>query len=123
MSDLIILYGGHVYHVIYRPDESEPMIWSSHDEVQQKLDEYRKMPKLDRLKKIVNKETYLKFNKKVELLGFKPFGSGAIKMGLPHVSSIGSSNIFGAFGNDIWMGSKGKFSGVGKAFGPLKWKI
>ncbi|MBA0771382.1 hypothetical protein Gotri_019851 [Gossypium trilobum] len=59
-SDLIILYGGHVYHVIYRPDESEPMIWSSHDEVQQKLDEYRKTPKLDRLKKMVNKETYLK---------------------------------------------------------------
>ncbi|MFQ6635795.1 hypothetical protein Gotur_012148, partial [Gossypium turneri] len=59
-SDLIILYGGHVYHVIYRPDESEPMIWSSHDEVQQKLDEYRKTPKLDCLKKMVNKETYLK---------------------------------------------------------------
>ncbi|KAK5787299.1 hypothetical protein PVK06_041953 [Gossypium arboreum] len=43
-----------------RPDESELMIWSSHDEVQQILDEYRKKPKLDHLKKMVNKETYLK---------------------------------------------------------------
>ncbi|KAA3472042.1 MADS-box transcription factor PHERES 1-like [Gossypium australe] len=43
-----------------RPDESELMIWPSHDEVQQMLDEYRKTPKLDHLKKMVNKETYLK---------------------------------------------------------------
>ncbi|MFQ6635793.1 hypothetical protein Gotur_012147, partial [Gossypium turneri] len=53
-SELIIHYGGHVYQVIYRPDESEPMIWSSHDEVQQILDKYRLMPKLDRSKKMVN---------------------------------------------------------------------
>ncbi|TYH47218.1 hypothetical protein ES332_D11G396400v1 [Gossypium tomentosum] len=53
-SELIIHYGGHVYQVIYRPDESEPMIWSSHDEVQHLLDEYSKTPKLDCSKKTVN---------------------------------------------------------------------
>ncbi|KAH1084388.1 hypothetical protein J1N35_024149 [Gossypium stocksii] len=42
------------------PDESEPMLWLTHDEVQQILDEYKKTPKLDCSKKMVNKETYLK---------------------------------------------------------------
>ncbi|KAG4123532.1 hypothetical protein ERO13_D11G332650v2 [Gossypium hirsutum] len=54
MSELTILYGGNTYHVIYYPDESELILWSSHNEVQQKLDEYRKTHKLDQLKKMVN---------------------------------------------------------------------
>ncbi|MBA0833344.1 hypothetical protein Goarm_017665, partial [Gossypium armourianum] len=44
-------------------------------------------------------------------MGFNPFGGGAIKIGLLHVSTIRSSNIFGAFGNDIGMRGKGEFRG------------
>ncbi|KAK5787301.1 hypothetical protein PVK06_041955 [Gossypium arboreum] len=51
------------------------------------------------------------------LLGFTPFGGGAIEMELPHVSTIGSNIIFGAFGNNIEMGGRGKFRGSGKRFG------
>ncbi|MFQ6635791.1 hypothetical protein Gotur_010418 [Gossypium turneri] len=58
-----------------------------------------------------------------QLLGFKPFGSGAIENGLPRGSTIGSSTIFGAFGNNIRMGGNGEFRGAGKSFGLLKWKI
>ncbi|MBA0861693.1 hypothetical protein Goshw_030448, partial [Gossypium schwendimanii] len=48
-----------------------------------------------------------------QLLGFTPFGGGTIEMELPHVSTIGSNNIFGAFGNNIEMGGRGKFRGIG----------
>ncbi|KAH1084387.1 hypothetical protein J1N35_024148 [Gossypium stocksii] len=54
MSELTIFYGGNTYHVIYSPDESELIVWSPHDEVQQKLDEYKKTHKLGQLKKMVN---------------------------------------------------------------------
>ncbi|MBA0619518.1 hypothetical protein Godav_028679 [Gossypium davidsonii] len=185
MSELTILYGGNTYHVIYCPDESELILWSSHSEVQQKLDEYRKTHKLDQLKKMLRKlqrrnnevemdhlmhqfeqgKGFDEFNNEhtigdivaqdnlgllpghtlggksdvgvplygylrgtttdmgQQLLDFKPFGSGAIENGLPRGSTIGSSTIFGAFGNNIRMGGNGEFRGAGMSFGLLKWKI
>ncbi|MBA0742850.1 hypothetical protein Gogos_015865, partial [Gossypium gossypioides] len=48
-----------------------------------------------------------------QLLGFTPFGGGAIETELPHVSTIGSNNIFRAFGNNIKMRGRGEFRGAG----------
>lgn len=251
MSELTTLCGIRACLIIYSPNESEPVVWPSHAEVQQQLKEYWKMPEIDRLKKMVNQEIYLKekitkakeqlkklqrrnnevemghllrqiaqgkrideFNngelhgliwlveekmgeiqKRMEffhklpngdptaqtsgdghkplmlgqrfinmvnnnehtfgdivtqdhlgllpghtlggnsnvgvplygdlsgtttdmgqqLLGFRPYGGDATEMGLPHGSTIGSNNIFGAFGNDIRMGGH-PFEHIGSSY-------
>ncbi|MBA0742848.1 hypothetical protein Gogos_015863 [Gossypium gossypioides] len=89
MSELTILYGGNTYHVIYCPDESELILWSSHNEVQQKLDEYRKTHKLDQLKKMIKQLRKLQMrNNEVEMdhlmhqfeqgKGFDEFNNGEL---------------------------------------------
>ncbi|KAK9016441.1 hypothetical protein V6N11_078941 [Hibiscus sabdariffa] len=47
--------------------------------------------------------------------GFRPHGGGATNMGLPHGSTVGSSSIFGAFGNGIGMGQQYPFQHIGSS--------
>ncbi|XVF55881.1 hypothetical protein PTKIN_Ptkin06aG0072000 [Pterospermum kingtungense] len=60
VSELTTLCGTQACVIIYSPDESEPMVWPSHAEVQRQLEEFQKMPELERLKKMMNQETYVR---------------------------------------------------------------
>ncbi|XWS59365.1 hypothetical protein CRYUN_Cryun08bG0115200 [Craigia yunnanensis] len=60
VSELATLCGTEACLIIYSPDESEPLVWPSHAEVQRQLEEFQKMSELERLKKMTNQETYLR---------------------------------------------------------------
>ncbi|MFQ6635796.1 hypothetical protein Gotur_012148 [Gossypium turneri] len=83
MSELTILCGIRACLIIYSPNESEPMVWPSHAEVQRQLEEYWKTSELDRLKKMVNQETYLKerITKAKEQLGKLQRKNNEVEMG------------------------------------------
>ncbi|XWS66576.1 hypothetical protein CRYUN_Cryun05aG0211500 [Craigia yunnanensis] len=59
VSELTTLCGVDACLIVYSPDENEPMVWRSHAEVQRQLEEFHKMPELERLKKMMNQEAYL----------------------------------------------------------------
>ncbi|XWS43328.1 hypothetical protein CRYUN_Cryun16bG0093600 [Craigia yunnanensis] len=60
VSELTTLCGTEACLIIYSPDESEPLVWPSHAEVQRQLGEFHEIPELERLKKMMNQETYLR---------------------------------------------------------------
>ncbi|GAV63873.1 SRF-TF domain-containing protein [Cephalotus follicularis] len=60
VSELTILCGIHAFVMVYSPDDNEPAVWPSPPEVQQLLARYQSMPEIERSKKMVNQESYLK---------------------------------------------------------------
>ncbi|EEF38286.1 mads box protein, putative [Ricinus communis] len=60
VSELTTLCGVSAFVVIYSPDEAEPMLWPSRPVVQQMLMRYQNIPEIDRCKKTMNQELYLK---------------------------------------------------------------
>ncbi|MBA0788814.1 hypothetical protein Gotri_025805 [Gossypium trilobum] len=53
--------------IVYCPDEQEPMVWPSHDEVQSLLKKFYQVPKMERNKKSLKLETYYKENASNEI--------------------------------------------------------
>ncbi|XP_021289947.1 uncharacterized protein LOC110420881 [Herrania umbratica] len=60
VSELTTLCGINACVIIYSPDETEPVVWPSHDVVEQQLARFQSMPELERQKKMMNQETYLR---------------------------------------------------------------
>ncbi|XP_057999433.1 agamous-like MADS-box protein AGL80 [Hevea brasiliensis] len=60
VSELTTLCGVSAFAIIYSPDEREPMLWPSRPVVQQLLMRYQTMPEIERCKKMMNQESYLK---------------------------------------------------------------
>ncbi|XP_050229308.1 agamous-like MADS-box protein AGL80 [Mercurialis annua] len=60
VSELTILCGVSAFAVIYSPGEAEPMVWPSKPVVQQMFIRYQNIPEIDKCKKMVNQESYLK---------------------------------------------------------------
>ncbi|XP_022748147.1 uncharacterized protein LOC111297792 [Durio zibethinus] len=60
VRELSTLCGTKACLIIYSPDESEPLVWPSHSEVQEQIGEFHNMPELERMKKMMNQETYLR---------------------------------------------------------------
>ncbi|KDP27450.1 hypothetical protein JCGZ_19811 [Jatropha curcas] len=60
VSELTTLCGVSAFAIIYSPDETEPMFWPSRLLVEQLLMRYQNMPKIERSKKMMNQESYLK---------------------------------------------------------------
>ncbi|KAK6231953.1 Transcription factor [Theobroma cacao] len=60
VSELTTLCDVNACVIIYSPDEIEPKVWPSHNVVKQQLIWFRSIPELNRQKKMMNQETYLK---------------------------------------------------------------
>ncbi|XP_021296849.1 agamous-like MADS-box protein AGL8 [Herrania umbratica] len=60
ISELSTLCGVNACAIICGLDEIEPTVWPSHDMVQQQLAQFQSLSELERLKKTMNQETYLK---------------------------------------------------------------
>ncbi|KAF9680790.1 hypothetical protein SADUNF_Sadunf06G0158100 [Salix dunnii] len=60
VSELTILCGVEAFVIIYSPDDPEPAVWPSRPEVLQLLKRFQNMPDMERYKKMVNQESYLK---------------------------------------------------------------
>ncbi|KAG5243885.1 MADS-box family protein [Salix suchowensis] len=60
VSELTILCGVEAFVIIYSPDDPEPTVWPSRPKVLQLLTRFQNMPDMERYKKMVNQETYLK---------------------------------------------------------------
>ncbi|KDP36094.1 hypothetical protein JCGZ_08738 [Jatropha curcas] len=60
VSELTTLCGVSAFVIIYSPDETEPMIWPSRPLVEQLLMRYQNIPEIERCKKMMNQESYLK---------------------------------------------------------------
>ncbi|GMI79667.1 hypothetical protein HRI_001636000 [Hibiscus trionum] len=59
VSELTTLCGTRACLVIYSPGENEPVVWPSHTEVRRQLGEYEKKPEMEKMKKMMNQESYL----------------------------------------------------------------
>ncbi|XVF07509.1 hypothetical protein REPUB_Repub06bG0145200 [Reevesia pubescens] len=83
VSELTTLCGTEACLIIYSPEENEPMVWPSHAEVHRQLAAFSKMPELERMKKMMNQETYLKdkVNKSQEQLRKNQRRNKEIEMG------------------------------------------
>ncbi|XP_021289957.1 MADS-box transcription factor PHERES 1-like [Herrania umbratica] len=62
VSELTTLCGVDACVLIYCPDETEPVVWPSHDVMQQLLARFQSMPELERQRKMMNQDTYLREN-------------------------------------------------------------
>ncbi|XP_007028008.2 PREDICTED: agamous-like MADS-box protein AGL28 [Theobroma cacao] len=60
VNELTTLCGVNACVIICSPDETEPVVWPSQDVVQQQLVRFQSMPELERQKKMMNQETYLR---------------------------------------------------------------
>ncbi|KAJ8899974.1 hypothetical protein K2173_024085 [Erythroxylum novogranatense] len=60
VSELTILCGVQAFVVIYGPDDPEPTIWPSRAELKQLMLKFQGMPEIDRCKKMMNQESYLR---------------------------------------------------------------
>ncbi|OAY43012.1 agamous-like MADS-box protein AGL80 [Manihot esculenta] len=60
VSELTTLCGVSAFVIIYSPEEKEPMLWPSRQVVQQMLMRYQSIPEIERSKKMMNQESYLK---------------------------------------------------------------
>ncbi|KAG8482770.1 hypothetical protein CXB51_024395 [Gossypium anomalum] len=58
--ELTTLYSAEACLVIYSPDEQPPVVWPSHDEVQRLIEKFYQAPEFERIKKMMNLETYMK---------------------------------------------------------------
>ncbi|KAH1092068.1 hypothetical protein J1N35_019325 [Gossypium stocksii] len=59
VMELTTLCGTEACLVIYSPDEQPPVVWPSHDEVQRLIEKFYQAPKFERIKKMMNLETYM----------------------------------------------------------------
>ena len=60
VSELTTLCGVNAFVVIYGPDNEEPAAWPSRQVVQQLLTRFQGVPEMERHKKMMNQETYLR---------------------------------------------------------------
>ncbi|GKV29732.1 hypothetical protein SLEP1_g38633 [Rubroshorea leprosula] len=60
VGELTTLCGVRAFIVIYSPDEVEPSIWPSRSSIQQLLTRFHGLPEMERSKKMMNQETYMK---------------------------------------------------------------
>ncbi|GAV63874.1 SRF-TF domain-containing protein [Cephalotus follicularis] len=60
VSELTILCGVDAFVIIYSPDDNEAAVWPSPPQVQQLLARYQSIPEMERSKKMMNQESYLK---------------------------------------------------------------
>ncbi|KAL4378101.1 hypothetical protein GQ457_02G040890 [Hibiscus cannabinus] len=60
VSELATLCGTKACLVIYSPGEEEPVLWPSHAEVRRLITEFQEKPEMEKLKKKMNHEIYLK---------------------------------------------------------------
>ncbi|EOY08515.1 PREDICTED: MADS-box transcription factor PHERES 1 [Theobroma cacao] len=60
VSELTTLCGVDACVIIYSPDKTEPVVWPSHDVMQQQLARFQSMPESERQKKMTNQDTYLR---------------------------------------------------------------
>ncbi|KAH9737889.1 MADS-box domain-containing protein [Citrus sinensis] len=60
VSELTTLCDVNAFIIIYSPDESEPAMWPSRPVVEQLLARFNNMPEMEKSKKMMNQETYLK---------------------------------------------------------------
>ncbi|KDP29698.1 hypothetical protein JCGZ_18633 [Jatropha curcas] len=60
VSELTTLCDVSAFAIIYSPDETEPMFWPSRPLVEQLLMRYQNIPEIERTKKMMNQESYLK---------------------------------------------------------------
>ncbi|GLT90149.1 hypothetical protein SLE2022_080950 [Rubroshorea leprosula] len=60
VGELTTLCGVRAFIIIYSPDEVEPSIWPSRSSIQQLLTRFHGLPEMERSKKMMNQETYMK---------------------------------------------------------------
>ncbi|KAJ4705415.1 agamous-like MADS-box protein AGL80 [Melia azedarach] len=60
VSELTTLCGVNAFIIIYSPEDKEPAMWPSRPVVQQLLARFHSLPEMERCKKMMNQETYLK---------------------------------------------------------------
>lgn len=60
VSELTTLCGVNAFVIIYSPEDNEPAVWPSRPVVQQLLARFQSLPEMERSKKMMNQETYLK---------------------------------------------------------------
>ncbi|KAJ6968326.1 hypothetical protein NC653_036316 [Populus alba x Populus x berolinensis] len=60
VSELTILCGIEAFVIIYSPDDPEPAFWPSRPDVQRLVTRFRNIPVMERCKKMMNQESYLK---------------------------------------------------------------
>ncbi|KAI9152772.1 hypothetical protein LWI28_000958 [Acer negundo] len=60
VSELSILCGVEAFVIIYSPNDRQPVMWPTRQEVQEILTRFNNMPEMERTKKMENQETYLK---------------------------------------------------------------
>ncbi|MBA0637564.1 hypothetical protein Godav_025341, partial [Gossypium davidsonii] len=60
VTELPIMCGVEGGLIVYCPDEQEPMVWPSHEEVQSLLKKFYQVPEMERNKKSMKLETYYK---------------------------------------------------------------
>ncbi|KAL5739873.1 hypothetical protein ACOSQ2_029053 [Xanthoceras sorbifolium] len=60
VSELSTLCAVSASVIIYSPEDRQPMMWPSRPEVQEMLARFHNMPEMERSKKLMNQESYLK---------------------------------------------------------------
>ncbi|XP_061954757.1 uncharacterized protein LOC133676954 [Populus nigra] len=60
VSELTVLCGIEAFVIIYSPDDPEPAIWPSSPDVQRLVTRFQNIPVMERGKKMMNQESYLK---------------------------------------------------------------
>ncbi|KAJ6864685.1 hypothetical protein NC651_035293 [Populus alba x Populus x berolinensis] len=60
VSELTILCGIEAFVIIYSPDDPEPAFWPSRPDVQRLVTRFRNIPVMERCKKMMDQESYLK---------------------------------------------------------------
>ncbi|GLT94818.1 hypothetical protein SLE2022_125390 [Rubroshorea leprosula] len=60
VSELTTLCGINAFLILYSPDEVEPVVWPSRPVVQQLLARFHAMPEMERSKKMINQESFMR---------------------------------------------------------------
>ncbi|MBA0841205.1 hypothetical protein Goarm_003708 [Gossypium armourianum] len=60
VMELTTLCGIEACLVIYSPDEQEPVVWPSQEEARRLIKKFYQVPEIERIKKMMNLETYIK---------------------------------------------------------------
>ncbi|KAJ4843609.1 hypothetical protein Tsubulata_020311 [Turnera subulata] len=63
VSELATLCGVSAFVIIYSPDDPEPVVWPSRQVVEQLMVRYQSLPDMEKTKKMMNQEGYLKDRK------------------------------------------------------------
>ncbi|KAF3442761.1 hypothetical protein FNV43_RR16678 [Rhamnella rubrinervis] len=60
VSELTTLCGVSAFVIIYGPDDAEPAVWPSRQEVHRMLTRFQRVPDIERCKKMMNQEGYIR---------------------------------------------------------------